>query len=68
MQHLILALVTIAIVRYAWVNFKRLGTVRTAGAEMTDEQRHLQARYAMRIVLCLLALAAAPFLFTMITK
>lgn len=68
MQHAILALITIAIVRFAWVNFKRLGTVRTAGAEMTDEQRVLQARYAARIILCLLALAAAPFMFTIITK
>ena len=72
MQHVILALITIGIVRFAWVNFKRLGAVRAAGTgegmDMTDEQRILQARYATRIILCLLALAAAPFLFTIITK
>jgi len=68
MQHIILALVTMAIVRYAWVNFKRLGTLRAAGVELSDEQRVLQARYATRIILCLLALAAAPFMFTVLTK
>ena len=68
MQHLILAIITIGIVRFAWVNFKKLGALRTAGGDVTSESQQLQMRYIMRIVFCLIALACAPFVFTVITK
>jgi len=66
MQHIILAIITMAIVRVAWVNFRKLGTLRSAGTELDHDQRHAQMTYATRIILCLIALAIAPFLFTIL--
>lgn len=69
MQHIVLAVITMSVVWYAWINFKRLGRLRAADVELTDEERQRQqASYVMRIVLCLLGLASLPFLFTIITK
>lgn len=69
MQHILLAIITMSVVWYAWINFKRLGRLRAADVDLTDEERQRQqASYVMRIVLCLLALASLPFLFTIITK
>lgn len=69
MPHIILAAVTIAIVRFAWVNFKQLGTLRTqTDDEGRAERERMQMTYVMRILASLLALAVAPFLFTLFTK
>lgn len=69
MSHLVLAMVTIGIVRFAWVNFKRLGTVRAQTVELSEtERQQLQMRYVTRILASLVALAVAPFLFTMFVK
>lgn len=69
MQHLLLAFITIGIVWTAWKNFKQLGRLKAADLDLTVEQRQQQQmRYTMRIVACLLALAALPFLFTIIGK
>lgn len=69
MSHLVLAFVTIGIVRFAWVNFKRLGTVRSSAAELSEADRQqLQMKYVTRILASLVALAVAPFLFTMFVK
>lgn len=69
MQHIVLAVITMSVVWYAWVNFKRLGRLRAADVDLTTEERQRQQiAYVMRIVLCLLGLAMLPFLFTIITK
>jgi hypothetical protein len=69
MQHIVLAVITMSVVWYAWVNFKRLGRLRAADVDLTDEERQRkQISYVIRIIACLLALAMLPFLFTIITK
>ena len=69
MQHILLSIITMSIVWYAWQNFKWIGRLRASDVDLTDEQRqHLQMQYIMRIVLCLLTLAMLPFIFTFIVK
>ncbi len=69
MSHLLLSLVTISIVWFAWTNFKKVGRLRAVDLELTDDERAaLQMRYVMRIVACLLCLAMLPFLFTVLTN
>lgn len=69
MQHIVLAIVTMGVVWFAWLNFKKLGRLRAADLELTVEERQQQQmRYIGRIILSLLALAILPFLFTMIVK
>lgn len=68
MQHIALSIVTMAIVWYAWINFKKIGRLRAADIDLTDEERQRQQMtYIMRIVACLLSLAILPFLFTVVT-
>ncbi|HLP27694.1 MAG TPA: hypothetical protein VK147_03575 [Candidatus Didemnitutus sp.] len=68
MQHIVLSIVTMSIVWYAWVNFKKIGRLRAADIDLTDEERQRQQMtYIMRIVACLLSLAILPFLFTVLT-
>lgn len=69
MQHLVLAFITMGVIWTAWRNFKQLGMLKLADATISVELRQRQQmRYVMRIVLCFLALAVMPFLFTVITK
>lgn len=68
MQHIVLSIVTMSIVWYAWVNFKKIGRLRAVDVDLTDEERQRQQMtYVMRIVACLLSLAILPFLFTVLT-
>ncbi len=68
MQHIVLSIITMGIVWYAWVNFKKLGRLKAADIDLTDEERQRQQMtYIMRIVACLLSLAILPFLFTVLT-
>ena len=71
MQHAVLAIITIAIVRVAWLNFKKLGALKQQSNEAgVDPQEHQaqQMRYVTWILVCLVLLAIAPFAFTIITK
>jgi uncharacterized membrane protein YqjE len=69
MQHMIFAVITMSVVWYAWLNFKKLGRIRAADVELDEaERQRLQMKYIMRIALCLISLAVLPFLFTIITK
>ena len=69
MVHIVLVVYTIAVIRYAWINFKKLGTVRVEhGAELSVEQRDEQMRYITRIVVCMILLAIAPFIFAITSK
>lgn len=71
MSHIILTLVTIAIVRVAWVNFKKLGVLRKQMVETevgNQQYQTEQMRYISWILACLVLLAIAPFAFTLITK
>lgn len=68
MHHIALSIVTMGIVWYAWINFKKIGRLRAADIDLTDEERQRQQMtYIMRIVACLLSLAILPFLFTVVT-
>jgi len=68
MQHIVLSIITMSIVWYAWVNFKKLGRLKAADIDLSDEERQRQQMtYIMRIVACLLSLAILPFLFTVLT-
>lgn len=66
MQHVILALLTMPIIWFAWKNFKLLGRPTATHPELAegDLQRE-QMRIVMRIVACLLCLAILPFLITL---
>ena len=69
MQHILLALVTISVIWYAWINFKKLGRILAVDEGLTPEERQKQQmKYIMRIVACLLSLAILPFLFTVLTS
>ena len=69
MQHVILSIITMSIVWYAWQNFKWIGRLKASDIELTDEQRQQrQMQYIMRIVFCLVTLAMLPFIFTFIVK
>ncbi|CAN5457081.1 hypothetical protein BH10BAC6_BH10BAC6_04240 [soil metagenome] len=66
MQHVILALLTMPIIWFAWKNFKQLGRLKTTHPELADEElQREQMRIVMRIVACLLCLAILPFLITL---
>lgn len=68
MAHIVVAMVSMGIIWFAWINFRQLGRVRLADTQLTIEERRIQqARYATRIILCLVCLAAIPFLFGYIT-
>ncbi|MBK6292078.1 MAG: hypothetical protein IPH85_11365 [Ignavibacteria bacterium] len=68
MQHIVLSIVTMSIVWFAWINFKKIGRLRAVDIDLTDEERQRQQMtYIMRIVACLLSLAILPFLFTVLT-
>lgn len=69
MQHILLAVITMSVVWYAWLNFKKLGRIRAADVELDEaERQRMQMSYIMRIALCLISLAMLPFLFTIVTK
>jgi hypothetical protein len=69
MQHIILAVVTMSVVWYAWLNFKKLGRLRAVDLDLdVDQRQRLQMSYIMRIAMCLVTLAALPFLFTIMLK
>jgi len=69
MLHIILAIITMGVVWFAWTNFKKLGRLRAADIDLTPEERQQrQVTYVMRIVVCLILLAILPFLFTFIIK
>ena len=42
MQHILLALVTISVIWYAWINFKKLGRILAVDAGLTPEERQKQ--------------------------
>lgn len=66
MQHIILALLTMPIIWFAWKNFKLLGRLKIAHPNLADEElQREQMRIVMRIVACLLSLAILPFLITL---
>lgn len=68
MHHIALSIVTMGIVWFAWINFKKIGRLRAVDIDLTDEERQRQQMtYIMRIVACLLSLAILPFLFTVLT-
>ncbi|MEY3386719.1 MAG: hypothetical protein RIR53_1530 [Bacteroidota bacterium] len=69
MQHMILAIITMGVVWYAWTNFKKIGRLRLVDLDLTPEERQQrQVTYVMRIVMCLILLAILPFLFTFLIK
>ena len=69
MQHILLAIITMSVVWYAWTNFKKIGRLRAEDLDMTPEERQQrQVTYVMRIVMCLILLAILPFLFTFLIK
>jgi hypothetical protein len=69
MQHIALALITMGVVWFAWLNFKKLGRLKASDVDLTPEERQQQQmKYIGRIILSLLALAILPFLFTILTK
>lgn len=69
MQHIILAIITMSVVWYAWTTFKKIGRLRADDLGLSPEERQQrQVSYVMRIVVCLIVLAMLPFLFTVITK
>jgi MFS-type transporter involved in bile tolerance (Atg22 family) len=66
MQHIILALVTMPIIWFAWKNFKQLGRLKITRPDLADDDlQREQMRIVMRIVACLLCLAILPFLITL---
>lgn len=64
MLHLVLAVIVIGIVWFAWVNFKEIGLLRTKHADLNDdEQRVRQMRHVNRVILCMILLAIMPWIF-----
>lgn len=69
MLHILLSVITMSVVWYAWITFKKIGRLRAEDLELTDQERQQrQVTYVMRIVACLLLLAILPFLFTFLIK
>jgi hypothetical protein len=69
MQHIILSIITMSVVWYAWITFKKIGRLRAVDIDLSEQERQQrQVSYVMRIVMCLILLAMLPFLFTFITK
>lgn len=64
MIHVILAVVVIGIVWFAWINFKEIGLLRSVHAGLSDEERRArQIRHVNRVILCMILLAIMPWLF-----
>jgi hypothetical protein len=64
MIHVILAVIVIGIVWFAWINFKEIGLLRTTHADLSDDERRvLQMRHINRVILCMFLLAIMPWLF-----
>ncbi len=64
MIHVILAVVVIGIVWFAWINFREIGLLRTVHADLSDdEKRARQMRHINRVILCMILLAIMPWLF-----
>lgn len=69
MLHILLAVITMGVVWFAWTNFKKIGRLRLSDLDLTPEERQQrQVSYVMRIVVCLIVLAILPFLFTFLIK
>ncbi|NQW30456.1 MAG: hypothetical protein HQ472_08085 [Ignavibacteria bacterium] len=69
MAHILVAIVTMGFIWFAWINFRLLGRVRASDAHLTDEEKAImQSRYMTRIILCLVSLAAIPFIFGYLTE
>lgn len=69
MHHILLSIITMSVVWYAWTTFKKIGRLRSVDLDLTDEERQQrQVTYVMRIVVCLIVLAILPFLFTFLIK
>ena len=69
MQHIILSIITMSVVWYAWITFKKIGRLRAVDIDLSEQERQQrQVSYVMRIAMCLILLAILPFLFTFITK
>jgi hypothetical protein len=64
MIHVILAVIVIGIVWFAWINFKEIGLLRTTHADLSDDERRvLQMKHINRVILCMILLAIMPWLF-----
>lgn len=64
MIHVILAVIVIGIVWFAWINFKEIGLIRTKHADLNDDERRaLQMRHINRVILCMILLAIMPWIF-----
>lgn len=64
MIHVILAVIVIGIVWFAWINFKEIGLIRTKHTDLTDDERRaLQMRHINRVILCMILLAIMPWIF-----
>jgi len=69
MLHILLSIITMGVVWYAWITFKKIGRLRAEDLELTEQERQQrQVSYVMRIVVCLVILAMLPFLFTFLIK
>ncbi|MBU3679392.1 MAG: hypothetical protein FGM32_07270 [Candidatus Kapabacteria bacterium] len=69
MLHILLSIITMGVVWYAWITFKKIGRLRAEDLELTEQERQQrQVSYVMRIVVCLVILALLPFLFTFLIK
>lgn len=69
MLHILLSIITMGVVWYAWITFKKIGRLRAEDLDLTEQERQQrQVTYVMRIVACLLILAMLPFLFTFLIK
>lgn len=69
MLHILLSIITMGVVWFAWTTFKKIGRLRAEDLELTEQERQQrQVSYVMRIVICLVILAMLPFLFTFLIK
>lgn len=69
MLHVLLSIITMGVVWFAWTTFKKIGRLRAEDRDLTEQERQQrQVTYVMRIVVCLVILAMLPFLFTFLIK
>ncbi len=69
MLHILLSIITMGVVWFAWTTFKKIGRLRAEDLDLTEQERQQrQVTYVMRIVVCLVILAMLPFLFTFLIK
>lgn len=69
MLHILLSIITMGVVWFAWTTFKKIGRLRAEDLDLTEQERQQrQVTYVMRIVFCLVILAMLPFLFTFLIK